>query len=298
VITHNRHDPGAGADVAAESADARNFKRRVISALVLAPAGILVTYIGGWLFLCVCLIAAAVILWEWTALVVRTEDMRIVVPGMIALVVAMLLTGAGEPGAAFGMIAIGAVLAGVFVAAWPRRYPATNPRFWGAAGVVYAGIAFIPAAALRGDPQLGFAALLFLFATVWATDVLAYFAGRAMGGPLLWPELSPKKTWAGAIGGLIGGVAAGIPVAYASAGTWPVAAGVLALALSIVAQGGDLFESAIKRRFGAKDAGSLIPGHGGAMDRLDGFVAAALLALLIGSLHQGTAAAAQGLLVW
>ena len=196
------------------------------------------------------------------------------------------------------MIAIGAVLAGVFVAAWPRHYPAANPRFWGAAGVVYAGIALIPAAALRGDPQSGFAALLFLFAIVWATDVLAYLTGRAMGGPLLWPELSPKKTWAGAIGGLIGGVAAGTLVAYASAGTGPVVAGVLALALSIAAQGGDLFESAVKRRFGAKDAGSLIPGHGGAMDRLDGFVVAALLAFLIGSLHQSTAAAAQGLLVW
>jgi phosphatidate cytidylyltransferase len=297
VIIHNRNDSGAG-EVAAESSDARNFKRRVASALVLAPAGILVTYIGGWLFLCVCLIAAAIILWEWTALVVRTEDVRIVLPGVIALVIAMLLTGAGEPGAAFGMIAIGAVLAGVFVAVWPRRYPATNPRFWGAAGVVYAGIAFIPAAALRGDPQWGFAALLFLFATVWATDVLAYLTGRAMGGPLLWPDLSPKKTWAGAIGGLAGGVAAGTLVAYASAGTGPVVAGVLALALSIAAQGGDLFESAIKRRFGAKDAGSLIPGHGGAMDRLDGFVAAALLALLIGALHQSTAASAQGLLVW
>ena len=97
MITLNRHDPDAGADIAAENGDARNFKRRVISALVLAPAGILVTYIGGWLFLCVCLIAAAVILREWTALAVRTGDMRIVVPGVIALVVAMLLTGAGVP---------------------------------------------------------------------------------------------------------------------------------------------------------------------------------------------------------
>jgi phosphatidate cytidylyltransferase len=110
--------------------------------------------------------------------------------------------------------------------------------------------------------------------------------------------VSPNKTWSGAIGGLGGGVAAGTLVAYASGGTKPVAAGVLALVLSIVAQGGDLFESAVKRRFDAKDAGSLIPGHGGVMDRLDGFLFAALAALLIGIVRQGMAAPARGLLVW
>jgi phosphatidate cytidylyltransferase len=133
---------------------------------------------------------------------------------------------------------------------------------------------------------------------VWATDIMAYLVGRSVGGPLLWPQLSPKKTWAGAIGGLAGGVAAGSLVAWASAGTKPLVAGILALVLSIAAQGGDLFESWIKRRFGAKDAGALIPGHGGMMDRIDGFLAAALLALLIGSLRLGMAASARGLLVW
>ena len=129
---------------------------------------------------------------------------------------------------------------------------------------------------------------------------VAYFVGRAVGGPLLWPRVSPKKTWAGALGGLIGGVAAGALVAYASGGPKPAAAAALALVLSIVAQGGDLFESAIKRRFGAKDASHLIPGHGGVMDRLDGFLVAALAAIVIGVLRQGLvlglAAPAQGLL--
>lgn len=288
-----------GADpAAAENGDARNFKRRATSALVMAPVGILLAYIGGWLFLVVCLVVAGIILWEWTVLVARTQDMRIFLPGAIALIIAALLSSGGEPGAAFSIVAIGALLAGGFIAVWPRSYPASDPLMWSAAGIVYAGIALIPTTTLRSDPDMGFAALLFLFATVWATDVFAYLTGRAMGGPLLWPELSPKKTWAGAIGGLAGGVAAGTPVAYAIAGTGPVAAGVLALVLSIIAQGGDLFESAIKRRFGAKDAGSLIPGHGGAMDRLDGYLAAALVALLIGALHRGTGAAAQGLLVW
>ena len=147
-------------------------------------------------------------------------------------------------------------------------------------------------------PQLGFVALLFLFAIVWATDIFAYLVGRLMGGPLLWPDVSPKKTWAGAIGGLAGGVAAGAGVAYASIGMAPALAGGLALVLSIVAQGGDLFESAVKRRFGAKDASSLIPGHGGLMDRLDGFIVAALVGVLIGALHQGMATPAHGLLIW
>ncbi len=176
------------------------------------------------------------------------------------------------------MIAIGALLAGGVLAVWPRRYPGSNPVIWGAGGVVYAGMALVGPALLRADPQLGFVALLFLFAIVWATDIFAYLVGRLMGGPLLWPGVSPKKTWSGAIGGLAGGVAAGTGVAYASIGMAPALAGGLALVLSIVAQGGDLFESAVKRRFGAKDASSLIPGHGGLMDRLDGFIVAALVA--------------------
>jgi phosphatidate cytidylyltransferase len=151
---------------------------------------------------------------------------------------------------------------------------------------------------LRRDPVWGLTALCFLFAIVWATDILAFLVGRSVGGPLLWPRLSPNKTWSGAVGGLAGGVAAGTLVAYASGVPNALAAGVLALILSIVAQSGDLFESAVKRRFGVKDASNLIPGHGGVMDRLDGFLFAATIAVVIGVLRQGMAAPAQGLLVW
>jgi phosphatidate cytidylyltransferase len=164
--------------------------------------------------------------------------------------------------------------------------------------VIYAGIVLLCPVLLRGDPDYGLRALFFLFAVVWATDIFAYLVGRSIGGPLLWPRLSPNKTWSGAIGGCLGGVAAGVAVAYASGGSRGAVAGVLALALSLVAQGGDLFESAIKRRFGVKDTGHLIPGHGGVMDRLDGFLVAALAAVLIGILRQGVAAPARGLLAW
>ena len=164
--------------------------------------------------------------------------------------------------------------------------------------MVYAGIVLICPIVLRSDPEMGLAAILFLFATVWATDIFAYLVGRTLGGPLLWRRVSPKKTWAGAIGGLAGGIAAGSAVAYASAGTQPLVAGVLALILSIAAQFGDLLESWVKRRFGAKDASTLIPGHGGVMDRVDGLLLAALAAVLIGALRMGMAASARGLLLW
>jgi phosphatidate cytidylyltransferase len=169
---------------------------------------------------------------------------------------------------------------------------------WAAVGVVYAGIAFMSPAVLRQDPLWGLTALWFLFATVWTTDIFAFLGGRAIGGPLLWPQVSPKKTWVGAIAGLAGGVAAGVVVAYASGIGKLGMAGVMALLLSVLAQAGDLLESAIKRRFGAKDASRLIPGHGGLMDRLDGFLVAAFAALLIGIARQGTAAPGVGLLLW
>jgi phosphatidate cytidylyltransferase len=140
--------------------------------------------------------------------------------------------------------------------------------------------------------------MIFLFAVVWATDIAAYFVGRAVGGPKLAPQLSPNKTWSGSIGGLAGAVLAAVAVVKVSGVGSIVAATVIAIALSIAAQIGDLAESALKRRFGVKDAGTLIPGHGGLMDRLDGFVAAAVLACLIGLAHGGTHAPARGFLIW
>jgi phosphatidate cytidylyltransferase len=173
-----------------------------------------------------------------------------------------------------------------------------NLPAWAAGGVLYAGMAYLGPALLRRDAQLGLTALLFLAATVWMTDICAFAAGRAIGGPLLWPAVSPGKTWAGAVGGLAGGIAAGVLVAYASGiGDLP-AVGIVALLLSVLTQLGDLFESAVKRRFDAKDSGGLIPGHGGLMDRLDGFLVAAVAALLIGVLRNGTDAPAVGLLIW
>lgn len=277
---------------------ASNLTLRVISAAVLAPVVLACTYAGGWIFFALCAAAAGVVLWEWTSLVAGGGEPRILTPGLAALLAGMLLVGLNLPAAAIGMVAIGTVLAGLAAAAWPGTVPGRLTVAWGAGGVAYSGALLLGPTLLRRDPEWGLTALLFLFATVWTTDIFAYFCGRAIGGPLLWPRISPKKTWSGALGGLIGGVAAGVGVAYASGVGRLGIVGVMGLLLSVLAQAGDLFESAVKRRFGAKDASHLIPGHGGLMDRLDGFLVAAVAALLIGLIRAGTAAPARGLLVW
>jgi phosphatidate cytidylyltransferase len=294
----NHRDNGETGKFASKLGSANNLVLRVASAAVLGPLVLVLAYLGGWLFFTVCAAAAAGILWEWTRLVAGGADPRILIPGFVALSFALVLTGIDEPGAAAAMIFIGSALAAGVMAAWPRRFPARNPLVWGSCGIVYAGAAFLGPALLRRDAVWGFVAVLFVAATVWATDIFAYAVGRTCGGPLLWPNVSPNKTWAGAVGGVVGGVAAGTSVAYASGVDKLVAVGMVAFLLSVLTQAGDLFESAVKRRFGAKDAGSLIPGHGGLMDRLDGFLVAALVALLIGILRQGPDAPAQGLLVW
>ena len=150
---------------------------------------------------------------------------------------------------------------------------------------------------VRLDQVWGFVALILVLLVVWVTDIGGYFAGRGIGGPKLWPRVSPKKTWAGAIGGFIASLA--IAAAFAGCGLGKMGPLLLLGAvLSIASQLGDLFESAVKRRFGVKDSSQIIPGHGGLLDRLDGFVAAIALAALIGMLRRGADGVGLGLMVW
>ena len=158
---------------------------------------------------------------------------------------------------------------------------------WFSAGLLYVALAGGALLWLRADPVSGRADVLFLLLVVWAGDIGAYAVGRWWGGPRLAPSISPGKTWSGAIGGLLAAVAAGLLAAHFLAQpvtVWRVAA--IAVVLSVVAQGGDLLESFVKRRLAVKDSGNLIPGHGGLFDRLDGILAAApvaaLLALILG----------------
>lgn len=191
-----------------------------------------------------------------------------------------------------------AVAALVVLWEWVTLVGGARRPGWIAGGVFYAGALFSAPVLLRGDPNFGMVAILFLFAVVWTTDIAGYFAGRAIGGPKLAPAFSPKKTWSGAIAGLVGSV---IVVMLGARFVPQVQVGGLVavtILLSIVSQAGDLAESALKRRFGAKDSSQIIPGHGGVMDRLDGFWAAALCAAIIGLARGGIAEPAAGLLVW
>lgn len=288
------HSNGRAGEMRGES----NLRTRAASAAVLIPVALIATYIGGWPFAILCIVAASGILWEWISLAAGRAEARILVPGWAGLLIAGALAALGLPSAAAGVMLVEAALAALAVVAWPRDDGSLDPAGWAAGGVVYAGGALLPSIMLRNDPNWGLTALYFLFATIWITDIFAYFCGRLIGGPLLWPAVSPKKTWSGAIGGVVGGVAAGFAVAYAAGTAKLGIVGIVTLFLSVLAQTGDLFESSVKRRFGVKDASQLIPGHGGLMDRLDGYVAAAFAAVLIGILHAGMSSPAEGLLVW
>lgn len=224
---------------------------------------------------------------------------RVEAPGRIKLQLTLCLAGATlayllpglEPGAR--VLALAVLLAGGAIALFGSAQTARDGR-WAVGALGYAAVIVVVPPVVRDNPELGITGLLWMFAIVWTTDIAAYFTGRALGGPKLWSRVSPKKTWSGFLGGLAAGAGAGVLVyLLAVARGWtPVASLTLVAAISalgsIVSQIGDLGESALKRRFGVKDSGQLIPGHGGVMDRLDGFWA---LALLLGGIMAGVSAA-------
>jgi phosphatidate cytidylyltransferase len=285
----------AGAEPADKSglsllAGRSNLMLRVLSSLVLAPLAIAVAYFGGIAFIVFWSAAALLVLWEWDTLVCADGRNPVLLTGAVALLGASLLLAFDRPGVAIALIVLGCFGVGGLAAAARRG--------WCAGGLAYAAVLLIAPVLLRSDPRLGFAAIIFLFVIVWFTDITAYFVGRAVGGPKLMPRVSPNKTWSGAVGGTLAAVIGGVVVAQWAGIDGLVAAAVIALLLSVISQAGDLLESAIKRRFAAKDASQLIPGHGGLMDRLDGFVAAAFAGALIGLAHGGFDAPARGLMVW
>lgn len=243
----------------------------------MAAIALSVTWAGGWIFALFWTMAALLALREWLGIVTGGQPLAALAAGALAIVLGALAAAGGN-----AALAAVALLAGV--AAARVALGMQSQAGLASAGVAYAGAMAGPIIVLRLDPSLGTSAVLFVFAVVWGSDIMAYFTGRSIGGPKLWPRISPKKTWSGFVGGTLSGALAGMLVGIGAGLGASAALFGLGLVLAIVSQGGDLFESAIKRRFGAKDAGHLIPGHGGVMDRLDGFVAAALVALLIGLL--------------
>jgi phosphatidate cytidylyltransferase len=190
-----------------------------------------------------------------------------------------------------------AVAAVATLVEWWARVAPGGP-VWRAAGILYAGALVVAPAVLRADPGFGLWALLWVYVVVWGSDVMAYACGRTLGGPKLWPRVSPGKTWSGLIGGTLCATILAVAVAaLAGASNLGVMAAV-SFFVALSSQGGDLLESAIKRRFGVKDSSHVIPGHGGVMDRIDGFVIAAALSAAIGVARAGTGHAGEGLLLW
>lgn len=265
---------------------------RAISAAVLIPAVIADVWAGGiWFHLFVALIGI-LIAQEWVT-IVHDED-----PVQFALHAAAAMCGALLPldvGLAGGLIAI-LILAVLSAGLAYFRSPG-GPR-WRYFGVLYVALPPIALVLLREDPQYGIAAIIWVMVAVWMADTLAYFAGRIIGGPKLAPRLSPKKTWAGLGGAMAGSALAAVGVALALGLPSVGVLAMLAAVLAVVEQGGDLFKSAMKRHYGVKDSGRLIPGHGGVIDRVDGLVAVAMAAALIGALRAGVEHAGAGILVW
>jgi phosphatidate cytidylyltransferase len=262
---------------------------RVAAAVAMGSVAVAATWIGGFLFAAFWWLASIVVLWEWQRLV---GGERLIVARVVAGAVALALAALSALHDSIAGV-VAALILGAAVVGW---IAGGRQGIWAAAGVLYAGALVASVGLLRVSPSFGMASILWLFAVVWGADIAAYFAGRLIGGPRLWPRVSPGKTWAGAIVGAFAGAALGLML-----GAWTnrlAALFWLGLATAIVSELGDLFESALKRRFGVKDSSGLIPGHGGLMDRLDAFTSASFFAAVVAILHPKGDYIASGLFQW
>lgn len=270
---------GAGARV--RSGGFSDLRVRIFSALVLGAAAIGTLVLGGWPFVIFWLIAALAVHWEWQHLVGGERVRWRVLLGNAALCVAAALSvHLAEDLAAYFLVPFSVVLA---------LLAGAGRRLWAASGLLYAGILIVcvvmirPALGLPIERPFDVRTIVWLFAVVWGTDVMAYFAGRTIGGPKVWPAVSAGKTWSGTLVGIVCGAFLGLAVASIRS-VVPVATGPIlgvGLAAAAAAQAGDFLESGVKRHFGVKDSSALIPGHGGVMDRLDGFIGAAAFIVLL-----------------
>lgn len=265
-----------------------NLLMRVIAAVVLVPLAVAAAYAGGPFWMALATLGAAGLFIEWQMLV-KGAQTSVLGTGVFALVLISAALNLHDVGMAVFCIGAGVMAIATFTV--------PEARMWAPAGMVYAGAALLAAILIRQDVQYGFAALMFVLLVVWLTDILGYFAGRGFGGPKLWVRVSPNKTWAGAIGSTVGSLVFAMVYAWLGFGEM-VPLAIVGVGLSVVAQLGDLLESAVKRHFGVKDSSHLIPGHGGLLDRLDGLVAAVVAAALLGAVRSGTDAVGHGLLIW
>jgi phosphatidate cytidylyltransferase len=263
---------------------------RATSALILIPAVLLDIWMGGVWFELFMAFLGLLMAHEWTNIVHQRSSSQ------FALHAAAVLSAALLP-QDIGVLPTLSIILGVTVIGLVgTMYRDRDKSLFAYSGIPYVALPVLALVLLRTDNVWGVHAIMWLMLVVWATDTFAYFAGRIIGGPKLAPVLSPKKTWAGLLGGMAG--AAVVSSIYAAfwLPSWAALAGVAA-SLAVVAQLGDIFESALKRRFDMKDSGDLIPGHGGVLDRVDGLVVAGVVAAIIGFVRHSSSLA-EGLLLW
>ncbi len=246
---------------------------RILSALVMIPVALAAIWWGGYAFAVMVAVAGAVMVWEWD----RMTGGTFATGGRLA---AVLVAVASLMAFTWPMASLALVLVAAVVAGRRAECEGAGRRYWALSGVLYCGLPAVALVWLRGDDGQGRFLMLGLMLVVWATDIGAYAAGRTIGGPLLMPKVSPKKTWAGLIGGmlsaaLIGALGNGF-TAFGPHSHFDFALPLGAAILAVVAQAGDLLESWVKRRFGVKDSSNIIPGHGGVLDRVDGVLSVAV----------------------
>ena len=251
--------------------NASKLPARIATGAVLIAIALAAVWQGGVVFAALVAVAVLLMFAEWS--VMHDISRRFRLAGLAIVAAAVFFATYGQPDRALIVTGGGAVLLGVFARSFDRQRAG-----WIAAGILYCALPGIALIVLRGLPA-GLELTAWTLAIVWATDILAYFAGRAIGGPKLAPGISPNKTWAGLAGGVCGAALTSYVVArYAGISLalfgWSLAAGAV---LALVAQGGDLYESWMKRLAGVKDSGRLLPGHGGVLDRLDGLVPVAIV---------------------
>jgi len=258
---------GAGASFDALSRLGSDFASRLVSGVAMGVVAALFIMSGAVPFSVLVVVVTVLLSWEWARLVHGRAADIVAAIHVVAAGGAAVLAAVGYVGLGLLALPIGSILA--------MLLSLGENSLLSGLGVFYAGLPAIALIWLRSDPVLGLLAVIFLILAVIVSDTAGFLAGRLLGGPKLWPRISPNKTWTGFVGALVASAIVGAVFWLAVPGSSPVRLAAAGAMLSLVAQAGDLAESALKRRFGAKDSSALIPGHGGVMDRVDGLVAAA-----------------------
>ena len=262
-----------------------SLQLRIVSAAVLIPVAALAAYAGGAGWFLLVLVFGTAMISEWCLISSRARDpqnpqQRLparlspqLVFAILSVYAILVVSASSVDGPGFAGVVV--FFVSFVLCLFPLPKPDWPRRLWPCLGIFYVGIPCAAFISLRGDPTVGLQQILWIVALVIAVDTGAYFSGRSIGGPKLAPHISPNKTWAGLIGGMVSAAIVGAITTAILGRPSIVPLTVVSAGLAIVEQAGDLAESAFKRHFGVKDASNIIPGHGGALDRVDGLIAVA-----------------------